>query len=114
MKLSIITPSYNQARFLEQTIKSVVSQPGRFDLEYLIMDGGSTDSSVAIIKKYAQKFPKVIKWQSKMPRGKSDKSAIRSLITGVCTKFRRTTGWKPLIPFKQTLADTLNYWRERV
>ena len=54
MKLSIITPSYNQARFLEQTIKSVVSQPGRFDLEYLIMDGGSTDSSVAIIKKYAQ------------------------------------------------------------
>ncbi|MFZ2201975.1 MAG: glycosyltransferase family 2 protein [Microgenomates group bacterium] len=72
MKLSIITPSYNQAAFLEQTITSVVSQRGRFDLEYLIMDGGSTDSSVDIIKEYAQRYPQVIKWQSKKDNGQVD------------------------------------------
>lgn len=69
MKFSIITPSYNQAQFLEQTIKSVVTQSGRFDLEYLIMDGGSTDGSVAIIKNYAKKYPHLIRWQSKKDKG---------------------------------------------
>lgn len=72
MKFSIITPSYNQAQFLEQTIKSVVSQRGHFDLEYLIMDGGSTDGSVAIIKRYAKKYPLIIKWQSKKDKGQVD------------------------------------------
>ncbi len=36
------------------------------------------------------------------------------VLLGDCTKFRKATGWKPLIPFKQTLADTLNYWRNHV
>lgn len=72
MKLSIVTPSYNQAAFLEQTITSVVSQRGRFDLEYLIVDGGSTDHSIPIIKKYAKKYPKIIKWQSKKDKGQVD------------------------------------------
>ncbi|MCU1278804.1 MAG: glycosyl transferase family 2 [bacterium] len=46
--LSVITPSYNQAAWLERTIRSVVSQ-GYPDLEYLVMDGASTDGSVAIL-----------------------------------------------------------------
>ncbi len=50
-KLTIITPSYNQAQFLERTIKSVINQ-GYPNLEYLIIDGGSTDNSVEVIKKY--------------------------------------------------------------
>lgn len=69
MKFSIITPSYNQAEFLEQTIKSVVSQ--KVDLEYFIQDGGSTDGSVDIIKKYANKYS-FITWQSKKDKGQTD------------------------------------------
>lgn len=51
--ISIVTPSYNQGEYLEETIMSVISQGGDFYIDYLIMDGGSTDNSVDIIKKYA-------------------------------------------------------------
>ncbi|MEK6826596.1 MAG: glycosyltransferase family 2 protein [Nanoarchaeota archaeon] len=52
MTITIITPSFNQGKYLGQTIESVLSQAGDFYLEYIISDGGSTDNSVEIIKKY--------------------------------------------------------------
>lgn len=50
--VSITTPSWNQGRFLEETIESVLCQEGDFAIDYVLVDGGSTDNSVEVIKKY--------------------------------------------------------------
>jgi len=66
-RLSIVTPSYNQARFLEETIRSVLLQ-GYPNLEYLVIDGGSDDGSAAIIERYQ---PWLAYWVSERDRGQA-------------------------------------------
>ncbi|MHB8206949.1 MAG: glycosyltransferase family 2 protein [Mucilaginibacter sp.] len=64
-KLSIVTPSYNQEQFIEETIRSVLLQ-NYPNLEYIIIDGGSTDGTKTILEKYA---PWISYWQSEKDEG---------------------------------------------
>lgn len=72
LRFSIVTPSYNQARFLERTILSVINQPYP-EIEYILMDGGSEDGSQQIIEKYSNR---IAYWQSSADGGQT--SAINS------------------------------------
>lgn len=65
--ISIVTPSYNQAKFIRATIDSVLSQ-NYPSLEYFVIDGGSTDGTVDILKSYGKK----IKWVSEKDAGQTD------------------------------------------
>ena len=68
MKISVVIPSYNQASFLEETLCSVLDQ-GYSDLELIVIDGGSSDGSVDILRRYAKYFAF---WVSERDRGQTD------------------------------------------
>jgi glycosyltransferase involved in cell wall biosynthesis len=81
-RLTVVTPSYNQAAFIDETIRSVLTQAGDFEIEYLVMDGGSTDGSADIIRAYAERVASgewdvrcaglTMEWVSQRDGGQSD------------------------------------------
>ena len=79
--LSIVTPSYNQAHFIEQTLASVLEQ-GYPDLEYVVMDGGSVDGTVEVLERWQARYPGLA-WVSERDGGQA-----AALNAG----FARTTG----------------------
>lgn len=80
--ISIVTPSFNQGEFLAETIESVISQEGEFFIEYIIVDGGSSDNSVNIIRRYEDRLHNgecsvkclgvTYRWTSEQDKGQSD------------------------------------------
>jgi glycosyltransferase involved in cell wall biosynthesis len=68
--LSIITPVYNGEKFIQACIENVIEQECP-EVEHIILDGCSTDKTVAIVRNYAEKFPH-IKWLSEKDKGQSD------------------------------------------
>lgn len=69
MRFAIVTPSFNQAKFLEAAMRSVLDQQGAPDIEYVVMDGGSTDGSVEIIRRHALRLAH---WESGRDAGQYD------------------------------------------
>jgi glycosyltransferase involved in cell wall biosynthesis len=94
-RISIVTPSYNQGEFLEETIRSVLLQ-GYPNLEYIIIDGGSTDATIDIIKKYE---PYIAYWVSEPDRGQS-----HALNKGIQHATGTVLGWQNSDDFYQPNA----------
>src|SRR3569832_1871012 len=67
MKVSVITPSFNQGQFIERTLRSVAEQHGT-EIEHIVMDGGSTDSTVEILRH----FTPAVRWISEKDKGQTD------------------------------------------
>lgn len=67
MKISVITPSFNQATYLERALRSIHEQRGDFELEHWVIDGGSTDGSVELLQRWSDK----LRFVSEPDRGQS-------------------------------------------
>ena len=71
LMLSVITPSYNHAQYIRQTIESVLDQDYPL-VEHIVVDGGSTDGTVEILKEYGSRYPERFRWVSEPDQGQSD------------------------------------------
>ncbi len=67
LRVSIVTPSLNQARFIGRTIDSVLGQTGPFDLEYRVVDGGSSDGTLDLLRRYGER----LRWTSEPDSGQA-------------------------------------------
>lgn len=83
MKVSIVTPSYQQGQFIERTLQSVARQNGA-EIEHVVFDGGSTDDTVEILKHFSPS----VRWTSKKDKGQTD-----AVNQGICATDGEVIGW---------------------
>lgn len=93
MKFSIITPAYNMERWIKETIESILSQEGDFEMEYIVVDDGSTDSTFAIAEEYrkrieAGKYPIRCRGITMQCTSQKNTGAVEAMNQG----FRRASG----------------------
>jgi len=84
MKISIVTPSFNQGAYIRKTIDSVLTQAGDFEIEYRVIDGGSTDDTVEVLKSYGDR----LRWVSE-----SDKGQVDAINKGLAAASGDIVGW---------------------
>lgn len=82
IKISIVIPSYNKVRFIGETLESIIAQ-NYSNLEVVVQDGRSTDGTFEIVKKYAAKYPKIFKYETR-----KDSGQLEAINRG----FRKSTG----------------------
>ncbi len=86
--VSVITPSYNHAPYIRRTIESVLAQDYS-PIEHIVVDGGSTDGTVAILREYGERYPDRFRWVSEADKGQSD-----ALNKGIAMARGEFIGWQ--------------------